>query len=105
MSASSLFRVDSFTVPRVAREPFLERLETIRQLLEGAEGCLQNLVLEQSTEDETARFVTIVEWRDRDAFLAAKEHVAAEYRKTGFDPQEFMRRLGVSAVMANCTPV
>ncbi|MCX2724726.1 antibiotic biosynthesis monooxygenase family protein [Roseibium salinum] len=103
--SQSVFRVDKFTVPLEAREAFLERLKTIRALLEGIDGCRQNLVLEQGSDSGAAKFATIVEWRDQRALETAREKVAAEYRKADFNPQDFMRQLGVTADMGNYSVV
>jgi len=101
----TVYRVDTFEVPLQAREALLERLTVIRGLLQGIEGCRQNLVLEQPAGADTAKFVTFVEWRDDAAFLAAKAKVAGEYRKTDFDPQGFLRGIGAKAVMGTFAAV
>ena len=104
-ASPSVYRVDTFEVPPQAREALLERLTVIRGLLQGIDGCRQNLVLEQPAGAGTAKFVTFVEWQDEEAFLAAKAKVAAEYRKTDFDPQGFLREIGAKAVMGTFAEV
>ena len=98
---ASIFRVDKFIVPEAARDAFVERLKTIQALLDGLEGCLQNLVLEQISGPGTFNFVTIVEWASQEAMENAHTIAAAEYGKTNFNPQEFMQRLGITADMGN----
>lgn len=98
---ASIFRVDKFVVPEAAREKFVERLRTIQALLDGLEGCLQNLVLEQISGPGTFNFVTIVEWASPEAMENARKIAAAEYARTNFDPQAFMQQLGITADMGN----
>ncbi|MDN3721287.1 antibiotic biosynthesis monooxygenase [Roseibium salinum] len=82
--SQSVFRVDKFTVPLEAREAFLERLKTIRALLEGIDGCRQNLVLEQGSDSGAAKFATIVEWRDQRALETAREKGCRRIPEGGF---------------------
>lgn len=98
---ASIFRVDKFIVPAAARDAFVERLKTIQALLDGLEGCLQNLVLEQVSGPGTFNFVTIVEWASQEAMENARRIAAAEYARTNFDPQAFMQQLGIAADMGN----
>lgn len=104
-SQTSVYRVDTFEVPLHARGALLERLAIIRGLLQGMEGCRQNLVLEQPAGAGTAKFVTFVEWQDEAVFRAAKAKVAEEYRKSDFDPQAFLKQIGARAVMGTFAAV
>lgn len=98
---ASIFRVDKFVVPEATREKFVERLRTIQALLDGLEGCLQNLVLEQVSGPGTFNFVTIVEWASQEAMDNARNVATAEYARTNFNPQAFMQQLGITADMGS----
>jgi len=98
---NAVFKVDRFVVPAVAREEFLERARAIRDFLDTQDGCLKNVVLEQAGEANSSNVITIVEWRDADAFAKARAAAAARYAVTGFKPEELMARLGIKAEIAN----
>jgi len=98
---NAVFKVDRFVVPAAAREEFLERARAIRDFLDTQDGCLKNVVLEQPSDSNNSNVITIVEWRDADAFAKARAAAAARYAVTGFKPEELMARLGIKAEIAN----
>ncbi|MDR3473211.1 MAG: antibiotic biosynthesis monooxygenase [Devosia sp.] len=101
MSASAhgktVFKIDRFRVPAVARNEFMERVRSIRDFLDAQDGCGQNLVLERAGDPDSSFVVTIVEWRDDEAFAKARAAAAARYAATGFSPQALIERLGIVA--------
>ena len=97
----AVFKIDRFVVPAAARDEFLARTRSIRDFLDAQDGCLQNMVLEQPGVADTFNVITVVEWRDADAFAKARAAAAARYALTGFKPQELIDRLGIKAEMAN----
>ena len=100
-SKQSIFRVDKFSVPVSSRDAFLAKIRETHALLDGAEGCLQNIVLEQ--KDGSSRFdiVTIVEWRDAETFERAKQAAQARHAASGFDPKAMFTTLGIEADLGN----
>ena len=93
--AASVFRVDRFVVPPESKIVFMERLRRIQQILDGQPGRLQNLVLTQIGDKGEENVVTIVEWESSEAMAAAAVMAKAKYAEENFDPQSFMRTLGV----------
>lgn len=61
---------------------------------------MKDAIFEQSSGSGAFNFVTLVEWESTSAVEAAKEAVAAMYEASGFNPQEFLARLGIEADMA-----
>ncbi len=100
-SKQSIFRVDKFSVPAGSRDPFLAKIRETHALLDGAEGCLQNIVLEQ--KDGTSRYnvVTIVEWRDAEAYERAKQAAQVRHAAGGFDPKAMFATLDIEADLGN----
>ena len=92
----SIYRVDSFTVPVAARDEFLDRLVVIRDFLQSQPGCLFNRIAESAAENGVVRMMTIVEWHDQRAVQNARANAAAHYERTGFNPREFMEKLGIT---------
>jgi heme-degrading monooxygenase HmoA len=98
------FRIDRFDVPRPALESFMARLRITQQLLDGREGCRQNLVLLGAEQGEAIAVVTIVEWASDDAMATARAAMQAHYAREGFDPAAFMRDLGIRPDMRAYRP-
>ncbi|MFZ2099863.1 MAG: antibiotic biosynthesis monooxygenase family protein [Oricola sp.] len=93
--ATSLYRIDRFTVPAEARDAFLGRIVFIRDFLASQPGCLYNRIAESRRDDGFISMMTIVEWRDRPSMEAARTSVKARYDEIGFNPQAFMTELGI----------
>ena len=97
----SVYRVDKFAVPASARNEFMARVSTIRQMLDTMNGCRQNLILEQVSGPGEFNVVTIVEWDSADSLEKAKTAVATRYAEINFNPLETIARLGIKADIAN----
>ncbi|MGH8606446.1 MAG: antibiotic biosynthesis monooxygenase family protein [Gammaproteobacteria bacterium] len=95
------YRVDKFVVPDRAREEFISKVRNTHELLRTLPGFLQDLVLEQSSGPGEFNFVTIVEWDGVESIENAKTAVMAMHKKTNFNPQEMLARLGIKADLAN----
>jgi heme-degrading monooxygenase HmoA len=101
VQSESVYRIDKFVVPAAAREEFMARVSGIKLILDGMNGCRQNLVLEQFSGPGEFNVVTIVEWQSAEAMEKAKAAVSVRYKEMNFNPQETMTRLGIKADMAN----
>lgn len=99
----SVFRIDSFAVPAEARTAFLAQVQDTKDFLDGQEGCLQNLVLEHHSGSDRFNVVTVVEWESEGHFAKAKAAMIDKRRASGFDPERFLKTLGVEANMSNYT--
>lgn len=105
-SPSSIFRIDTFTCPRVHQPAFEDRLAIIHGYFDTLPGCLYNrVVLSAGENGDMVKIATIVEWRDRQALDAAKSAVGAFYAKSGFDPATFMAERGITGVFGVFHPV
>lgn len=100
MPTSSLYRIDKFVVPPISRDRFIERLEKTHRTLDHADGCEQNIILEQVDGPGQFNIVTFVQWRDEAAYQAAKNASQASQAAEGFDSAAFMKELGVVADLA-----
>ena len=101
VSKGSIFRVDKFSVPTSARDTFLAKIRETHAFLDGMDGCIQNLVLEQVSGPGEYNIVTIVEWRDTAAFERAKRAAQMRHEASGFDPGTMLKELGVEADLGN----
>jgi len=94
----SVFRIDKFAVPADAMPAFLRRLRWIDQALAALPGCRQNRVMTERSGSEF-NVATLVEWESSEAMAAARAQISRRYAEEGFDPTDFMKRLGVRADM------
>lgn len=98
---TSIFRIDSFAVPQSARAAFMAKVQETSDFLDEQAGCLQNLILERHSGADRFNIVTVVEWTNEDAFANARAAMMESRRTSGFDPEAFLRTLGVEANMSN----
>jgi len=101
MKTESIFRVDKFAVPAQSRDVFMARLQVTHKTLRAADGCVQNLVLEQVSGAGEFNVVTIVEWRDTAAYENARQAAQQRQKENGFDPQSYFREMGIKADLGN----
>lgn len=102
----SVLRVDTFDCPAEHAGIFEDRLMVIHSYFDTLEGCLYNRIAARSGDDDArVRFVTLVEWRDRQALAEAKAAVAAFYAQSGFDPASFMKAHGITGDFGTFLPV
>lgn len=99
----SIFRIDRFDCPSEHRASFEDRLHIIHGFFDLLPGCLYNKVA-VTEENDRARVVTIVEWRDRQALEEAKAAVAEFYRRTDFNPVAFMAERGIAGEFGTYRP-
>jgi hypothetical protein len=97
----TIFRVDKFTVPALARAEFLERVRATHTLLRTQAGFVRDAILEQTSGPGEFNFVTIVEWKNAEAMEPARKAVTAFHQGMNFNPREMLTRLGIRADMGN----
>ena len=97
MLTSHTNRIDRFSGAAQVRDELLARVRWIDGFLAKLDGCLDHGILEQPTPGGTFDIVTFVRWESRESMAAARQTAAAEYRRQGFDPHDFLARLGITA--------
>ncbi|WP_018183733.1 antibiotic biosynthesis monooxygenase family protein [Kaistia granuli] len=104
-SARPLYRVDKFIVPAEARDEFLARVRDTHGVLRRQEGFVRDLILEQQSGPGAFNIVTVVEWANEDVVGRVSEAVAKYHAAIGFDRNETLARLGITADIANYAPL
>lgn len=104
-AGAPLYRVDKFIVPAAGRDEFLGRVRDTHAVLRQQEGFLQDMILEQSSGPGAFNIVTLVEWASADVVARVSEAVAKHHAEIGFDRQETIARLGITADIANYSRV
>src|SRR5450631_2892336 len=97
--SGALYRIDKFEVSAESLSKFMYRIRWVQRHLGGFTGCRQNLVLTQTSGPGRFNVVTIVEWASSRDMNDAKTRMLEHYRNEGFNPSEFIARLGVQADM------
>lgn len=101
----SVFRVDKFNVPLASREEFMSKLQESHALLDSLDGCIQNYILEKSSGLGCFNIVTFVEWRDQEAYEAARSFAQARHQASAFEAQTMFEQLGIDTDIANYSVV
>ncbi|WEK50029.1 MAG: antibiotic biosynthesis monooxygenase [Candidatus Kaistia colombiensis] len=101
MPAGPLYRVDKFIVPAAGRDEFLARVHETHAVLRRQEGFLQDMILEQQSGPGAFNVVTVVEWVNAEVVGRVGEAVAKRHAEMGFDRNEMIVRLGITADIAS----
>lgn len=88
--------IDKFHVPKASIAPFMEKMDTNRQLIKTLPGFIGDNVFQQTEANGDLVVVTVAEWESLDSIAKAKETVQSEYKKTGFDLPGFIAKLGIT---------
>lgn len=91
----AVYFIDKFTVPAQAIAEFTERMNYNRGFIRQLEGFVTDQVYRHQEEDGQFSVVTVASWKNKDSLDNAKMKVLEEYKRTGFEPAEFYRRLGI----------
>jgi predicted ester cyclase/heme-degrading monooxygenase HmoA len=87
--------IDKFLVPAAAKEVFYERVKTNRTFIKNLPGFIEDRAYEHTDTNGNLVLITIALWESQEALNDAKEKVQAEYKREGFDPAIFMKRMGI----------
>jgi len=94
-STTSVFRIDKFIVPADAQAAFIDQMHHIQRTLGTLPGCLRHMVLTQTGGPGEFNVLTVVEWTDAQAIVAAQDTLQKKFAAEGFDPKSFTQQLGV----------
>lgn len=91
------FRIDRFSgVPAHGREEFLNRVHRTHEFLGAQDGFVRGYVLEQPAESQTSTILTVVAWESADVVSRVSQAVAEFHKAAGYDPNEFLARMGIT---------
>ena len=88
---------DKFSIPKNSIAEFSQRMNYNRNFIKNLPGFVKDDVYEQTDKKGNLSIITITEWKNEVSLTNAKNAVQAEYKKTGFNPPEFFRRVNVKA--------
>ena len=87
--------IDKFIVPKASVEQFTERLDYNRSFIKQQPGLGKSERYDHHDENNNLVVMTIAVWQTQDHLDKAKSAMQAEFKKIGFDPQEFYKRLNI----------
>jgi len=100
-SSDETFRVDRFTVPEAARDEFLAQVADTHHILRTLPGFVRDAILEKPGAPGELIILTIAEWDSTEAIENARKVIQDRRTETGFEPQEFMAKLGITPELAS----
>ena len=87
--------IDKATCPANAKEQFMKRMNTSRDLVRKQPGLLREEAYESTDKDGNLTVMTTVIWENEEALQKARQAIMAEYKREGFNMMEFCQRLGI----------
>jgi len=87
--------IDRFIVPSGAVTEFLNRMKINRQFIRQLPGFVEDNAYRQTGGDNEYNFVTVAVWENAEAINNARQAVAAEYKREGFDMPGMIARLHI----------
>lgn len=88
--------IDAFKVPKVSKDKFLETVRTIQSLIRMQPGFIEGSLFIKIAGETDLEVVTTAIWTDEETLEHAKKLISAEMQKTGINPKEVMKQLGVT---------
>ena len=89
--------VDKINVPAESKATFLERAYRVQRFIKTLPGFVEGFLYEKEAGESAHNYMTTAVWESEEAFQNAQKLVAAEYKKQGFNPQEFRNQLGITS--------
>jgi heme-degrading monooxygenase HmoA len=89
--------IDTFIVPEESKAEFLEGARTVQSFIKTLPGFVEGFLYEKKDGTSAHNFLTTAVWRNEEAFENARQSVAIEFRKQGFNPQETRQRLKIES--------
>lgn len=95
MNESHVFFVDKFFIPKSATEEFIQRMQYNWDFIKQLPGFIKHEVIVYNDTNGDLILMTIAVWKNQEYLDNAKTLVQTEYKKTNFNPKEFMERLNI----------
>lgn len=88
----SIFRIDTFKVSNHAKDELLNAIKKMHAFLREIPGCLKDDILVESTNTESIKIITILEWLNEESAKNASNLVRDMQWKENFKPQEIIKK-------------
>ena len=92
--------IDTFIVPGESRSAFVERARSVQGFIKTLPGFVEGFLYERTAGDGRTNFITTAVWESEELFEDAKNAVAEEFQRSGFNPKESLKALGIESERA-----
>jgi heme-degrading monooxygenase HmoA len=89
--------IDTFVVAEESKSAFLDRSRQVQAFLRTLPGFVEGFLHEKVEGNGRFNVVTTAVWENDAAYENARKSTAAEFQRTGFNPQEMMKQLKIEA--------
>jgi steroid delta-isomerase-like uncharacterized protein len=87
--------IDKFFVPKTSVGEFTGRMNYNRNFIKQQPGLVKSERYDQYDENDNLIVITIAVWQAQEDLNNAKRAMQEEFKRIGFDPQEFYKRLSI----------
>lgn len=90
-----VYFIDKFIIPKNSIEEFTKRMNDNRDFITTLAGFIKSEAFQQKDEEGNLVIITIAMWQNQDYVDKAKGMVQAEFKRIGFNPNDFYQRLNI----------
>lgn len=92
---NTVYLVDNFFIPKSSIDEFTKQMKYNRAFIANLSGYLRGDAFEKTDSEGNLTIMTIAIWENQDKLNEAKQSVQTEFKRIGFNPAEFYRRLNI----------
>ncbi|MCF8245681.1 MAG: ester cyclase [Saprospiraceae bacterium] len=92
---NTVYFVDKFFVPKASIDEFTKQVRYNRAFIANLSGYIRGEAFEKPDQEGNLTIMTIAVWENQDKLNEAKQIVQAEFKRIGFNPNEFYQRLNI----------
>lgn len=90
-----VYFIDQFMIPEKSVLEFMKQMKLNREFVKTLSGYIKSEAFQHYDEDGNLVVITIAVWENQDQLNRAKSAVQKEFKRTGFNPSAFNKRLQV----------
>jgi len=98
INAGQMTLIDKFFVPKTAINEFMERMNYNRSYIIKLPGFIKDEAFKQTDDKGNQTVITMATWQNMKSIDDAKIAVQAEYKRMGFNMQQFLQQNNIVLV-------
>jgi predicted ester cyclase/heme-degrading monooxygenase HmoA len=95
ISEIAVYFVDNFFVPKTSIDEFTKQMKYNQDFIANLSGYIKREAVQKADSLGNLTIITIVVWESQDKLDEAKQSVQTEFKRIGFNPAEFYKRLNI----------
>ena len=88
--------VDKFVIPQNSVDEFIRQMNYNRNFIKQQPGLVKSERYDQKDENGNLTILTVAVWQNQESLEKAKGAIQREFKRIGFNPQEFYKRLYIT---------